>query len=714
MKLPRRDSEAVKKIRERIKKWDDDWRFNKDQYHEFTSFVMGSQWTEDESKLFIDYKKIPLSFNKLAPLINHLLGEQRQNTPNLQVVPAEGVPVETAKIREALIKDISLSSDAKRVYQTAFQQAAIGGFGAYMIDTEYEGNRSFDQKIVLRDIKDPTWCYWDVSAMSPCKTDGMHCGFRTRMSRKMFAGIYGEDIEKQIGSDANYDEGSATGWIFSNDKEITVISDYEREYATEMLYQLSNGRILTKKQLGKLEKIKVKTVTGGKETLFVDNGEIVSIENEREVPKYTIKHKKVAGEFILEEADVASEQLTVIFVDQNSYIDKSGKQICRPIIKDARDAQRYINYLGTQSAYLMRVSRYDQFIVSKSNVKSPDTQLIWRDPATAQGGLVYDESPNGNKPEQLRPPELSASLITQYQRALSDIESCTGIYGTQMGEQGNETSGAAIDARTKRGNFNTYVPFDSLNRAIACGGSIINEMIPHIYDAKRSVMLNLPDSGEKEVVLNNPVDAYGEQVENDMTEGKYQIRLLPGASFEGQKQENLESIQTVLQADPSLFRLVADLYVENLPMMQNNIELRNRLRTIVPPEIIEAGKTGEPVKQAPQQPPPEVMLKMQELQFKQQDSQMKMQMKERELEAKEHALQLEGIRTGQDISVKMQEIEAQRLEAAAKLQEQELRYQAEMQRLEADMQISHADNIVRMLTHKRTESSKQHKEMQHD
>src|SRR6185369_368838 len=130
----RKDIELAKKVRQRIKKWDDNWRFNKDQYHEFVSFVMGSQWTEDESKLFIDYKKIPLSMNKLAPLINHLLGEQRQNTPNLQVVPDKSVSVETASVREALVKEISLNSNAKAVYQQAFQQAAIGGFGAYIID----------------------------------------------------------------------------------------------------------------------------------------------------------------------------------------------------------------------------------------------------------------------------------------------------------------------------------------------------------------------------------------------------------------------------------------------------------------------------------------------------------------------------------------------------------------------------------------------------
>jgi hypothetical protein len=693
----RKDAEQAQKIRNRIKKWDDDWRFNKDQYHEFVSFVMGSQWTEDESKLFIDYKKIPLSFNKLAPLINHLLGEQRQNTPNLQVVPDRGVSVETAAVREALVKEISLNSSAKIVYQSAFQQAAIGGFGAYLIDTEYENEHSFHLNIVLRSIKDPTWCYWDVSAMSPCKTDGMCAGYRTRMSRKKFAGLYGKKIEQQIGSDANYDEGSATGWIFSNDNEITIIDDYERIYEKGNIYQLSSGRIVDSDELKDLPE----EIAEGKK-FYVDNGELVTIVHRRETYKYKIKHRKVAGDFILEETDFPSEQLPVIFVDQNSYIDKSGKQICRPFVKDARDAQRYINYLGTQSAYMMRVSRYDQFIISKANVRSPDTQLIWRDPATAQGGLVYDNAPDGSKPEQLRPPELSQSLITQYQRALADIEQCTGMYGTQMGEQGNETSGAAIDARTRRGNYNTFVPFDSLNRAIACGGQIINEMIPRTHDSEREIMLNMPDTGMQKVILNRQVDEYGSLIENDMTQGNYQIRLLPGASFEGQKQENLESIQTVLQADPSLFRLVADLYVDNLPMA-NNIEMRNRLRTIVPPEIIEAGKTGKPIPQQPQEPPPEIMLKLQELQMKKEQAEMQFKVKMMELEIKQKDLEIKAAKTGQDMSMAMEKLQTERLEAAAKLKETQLRYEAEMHRTNADIHINHSDNIIKMLTHESKE-----------
>lgn len=691
--MARRDLELTKKIRDHIKKWDDNWRFNKDQYHEFTSFVMGSQWTEDESKLFVDYHKIPLSFNKLAPLINHLLGEQRQNTPNLQVVPDENVDVQTAQIREALIKEISLNSQAKEAYQQAFQQAAIGGYGAYGIDTDYENEDSFYLVIKIKKIKDPTTCYWDLGASSPCKTDGMVAGERTRMTRKKFKQLYGEKIERQIGSDSQYDEGSATGWIFSNDNEITIIDHYERKYDKEKLYQLSNGRIINKKELLDLDKIEIE----GNE-LYLDGEDPVTIINDRMAYKYKIKHYKVAGDFILEETDFPSEQLPIIFVDQNSYIDKSGKQLCRPLVKDARDAQRYINYLGTQSAYMIRVSRYDQFLVSKQNVRSPDTQVIWRDPSTAQGGLVFDESPSGVVPQQLRPPELPQSMITQYQRALADIEQCTGIYGTQMGEQGNEVSGVAIDARTKRGSYNTYVPFDSLNRAIACGGEIINEMIPKVYDTERLMSLTLPDSGQQKVMINQQMDDYGSLIKNDMTVGKYKVRLLPGPSFEGQKQENLESIQTVLQANPELFSLIADLYVENLPMA-NNIEMRNRLKTIVPPDIIQAGKTGQPIQQKPQQPPPEVMIKMQALQLQEQKQQFDMQAQMQELKLKEQALILEGQQTGHDNSVAIQKLETERLEAAAKLKDQELRFQAEMAKISGDLQTSHADNLVKILTH---------------
>lgn len=678
--MSRKKPKLCKRVREDVKRWDDNWKTNNDQYHEFMAFVMGYQWEEDQAKLFTDNKKTPLTFNKVAPLANSLLGEQRQNTPNLQVQPDDTVPEQTAEIREALIKEITLNSNAKQVYQSAFQQAIIGGFGCYGIRSDYENDYSFDQDIQIYSFKDPTKCFWDPSAESPCKTDGMFAGSRTKMSRKKFKSVYGDALEKLIGSSSSEEQSNLS---FSDEDSITIIDYYERDYENATIYQLSTSDVIEQEELDSLERIKLDDET----EVLIYKGQPVTIINEREVPRYKVKHYKIAGDYELESSDFTSRQLPIVFVDQNSYWDKTGKQICRPFFKDVRDAQKYLNYLKTQSAYILKISRYDQYLVSKQNVRSADTQAVWRNPAIVLGGLYYDESPNGNKPEQQRPPEISQSLVQQYDSCLMDIQSSTGMYATQLGQNGNEISGDAIDARTERGAYSTYVPFDSLNRAIACGGQIIDEMIPKVYDSKRTMMLHMKDSGVKPVTLNNPIDEYGTGTENDMTKGRYTIRLVPGPSFEGQKAENLKSIQTVLQADPELFRLVADLYVENLPIA-NNLELRNRLRTIVPPEIIQAGKTGDPIPPKPQQPDPQLMLAMKE-----------MQLKEKDIEIKQQELQRKALETHQDMTIEWEKLNAQKMEAAANLQEMELRYQAEMHRTNTDANISHAQNIIKILTH---------------
>jgi len=213
-------------------------------------------------------------------------------------------------------------------------------------------------------------------------------------------------------------------------------------------------------------------------------------------------------------------------------------------------------------------------------------------------------------------------------------------------------------------------------------------MIPKVYDTERTMMLNMKEKGMTAVPINKPMDEYGGQMQNDMTKGRYTIRLQPGPSWEGQKQEALNSMQLILQASPDLFNLIADLYVENLPLA-NSLELRNRLKTIVPPEIIEAGKTGQPVPPKPPAPDPMIQIKMQELQLKQQQLQMEQQ-----------RLQMDAQEKGQDIQMRWQELEAKKQEAAAQLQEMELRYLAEAQRTASQEQIAHANNLVKILTAK--------------
>ena len=686
--MARNNPVLVDKIKAQIKAWDDSWRVNNEQYYEQQNFILGDQWRDEEARVFETYKKIPLSSNKLAPLANYLLGEQRQNTPSIECIPDEDVPEDAIEAREALIHEISFSSDSKVVYQIAFQQALISGFGAFYVDTEYDNDYSFDQNIKIKAIYDPTRCYWDVAAESPCKTDGMFSGRRTRMSRMLFRNLYGESLERKIGNDTVEDY-----MVWANQDSIMVVDHYERKYDTEMLYLLDTGESIGPDEMKVLEMVEHDGVK-----YYFRNGFPVQVKDKREVPIYKIKHYKVAGDYVLEESEFPSKQLPLIFVDQNSWVEKDGKQRCRPFFKDCVDSQRYMNYIRTQAAYLLKVSRYDQFIGPKSVAKGEDTQQIWRDPLNVQGMLIYDDSPSGEKPTRLDPPELSQSLTQQYLLAHDDIQSSCGIYNTQVGEQANEISGKAIDRRTKQASYNTFVAFDALNRAITVCAQIIDEMIPTVYDTQRSMKLMMKDSGSRMVGLNQPMDVYASKIQNDMTKGTMRIRMQAGPSYEGQKEDARESIERIFQARPDTFELLGDLYVETLPV-SNNIEIRNRVRTIIPPEIIQAGKTGQPLPPKPQQPNPEMMKIQMDFQIKQGQLQLQAQ----QLQLDQARFQREAQEGNQDAILKLQEIEGRKQELAAETQTELMRYLAETGRTEADKEVAHAEQIVKLLTaHKPT------------
>jgi len=704
--MPEHRPDLCVKVRDRIDKWNKYWTINRSLYYEWMDFILGDQWREDESKLFERYNKIPLVVNKLGVLANHLAGDQMQNTPNLQIQPSENVPAEVANVRAALIKHINLNSDAKDVYQTAFWQSIIGGYSAWAMNTKFRSDKSFDKDIDRMSFTDPNRCYWDLTAKHKCKVDGRYAGYLSRVSRDMFRDQYGEDIERQIGAVAVTEDSTMA---FADDDSITQIDDFERKPEKAMIYKISfgeRGTVIDSDEYKKLKREKI-----NKKTYLLYQNEPVTVLDKREVMKYKVTHRQIAGDFILDETDFPSEWLPVIFLDQKSYYSKSGQQITRSFFKDAKDAQKYLNYLMTQSAYILKVSRFDQFMAPRKAVSNPDTQQMWRDPSVVRGALVYDETQSGAKPEQLRPPELSASLSNEYQRTLSDIQTSTGMYNAQLGAEDEQASGKATDARTQRGTKNTYVPFNSLNYAIATDGEITNQMIPNVYDTHQQLVLPMPESEAQKVEINKPLDPYGMMIQNDMTTGEYDIRLKPGPSYEGEKDLARQSLQSIIENDRTgqAFTLLADLYAENLPL-DNNIEIRNRLRTIVPPEVIEAGKTGKSLPKKQDQPSPEqiqAQLQQAALKLQEKEAQMEFNFKMKELKLKEGELQLKSLQTHQDMTMELEKLEVDREKAAAELQETILRYRGEQERINADMEMQHSDHLVNLITHHMTLKNKE-------
>ena len=191
--MAKQNEKIAREARIACEKWREYFKYNIDLYHLMHTFVLGEQWEQqEEDDMIKTYRKVPLTANKLATMSNSLLGEQQQNTPQLQVVPMTECDQKVAHLREIITKDIMFSSEASIAIQVAAKQAAIGGFGAFALDTDYVHSKSFDLDIVYRHFKDATRCYWDVGAESINKTDGTLCGYISRMTRLKFRELYGK------------------------------------------------------------------------------------------------------------------------------------------------------------------------------------------------------------------------------------------------------------------------------------------------------------------------------------------------------------------------------------------------------------------------------------------------------------------------------------------------------------------------------------------
>ena len=179
--------------------------------------------------------------------------------------------------------------------------------------------------------------------------------------------------------------------------------------------------------------------------------------------------------------------------------------------------------------------------------------------------LPYNPDPQAPsaRPERQRPADVNAAEINQAAMMVDDMKAAIGIFDASLGAQGNETSGRAILARQREGDTATFAWIDNLARAIEHTGRILIDLIPRIYDTQRAVRILGEDDSQDVVTLNQMqiVDPWtGEySILNDMTVGKYDVRVSVGPSFATKRMEAAESMMQFIQAFPAAGAVAGDL-----------------------------------------------------------------------------------------------------------------------------------------------------------
>jgi len=594
--------DILEKTKENIEDWYAYFSENIQDGRADAIFLLEEQWDSIERQDYDDLGKPRLTYNKLYAYVKQLIGEARQNTPNLAVRSLNNVADQEAiNLREGLIRTIAYKSKNDIVYETAFENTLIRSYGAIKVITDYEGSQSFDQEIKLQTVYDATHVFFDPSAVECDKSDGDFSGSYEQISKKEFEKKY-----PRIKYPRDFTATQNFSW---GDDENIAIADYSLKiYDKKKIAQLSDGRVIEFDEAEELVKESKRLISKGKKEGLPILPPL-KIVRERQTTYYEIYRFKMIENQILEYSRWPSEYLPEVFVDGDSFY-LEGRQITKSYVRFARDAQRFLNYALSETAQSLKNSHTGKYILTPSNLAglSQQDQSGWKNPEKASLLKSNPDGRTGRTHEIVPPTQLSPALMQIIGTADANIESILGRYGAAKGAMSQEMTGVAVNSKIRQGNLTAYTYFDNLARAIEQTGRIILDLLPHIYDTQRMVTLTMRDGSQKQVMINQVMNPM--QKKNEIDKNKYDIVVTSGPSFEIQKVEALQQLNMITGGDPNIRNMVIDLMAENLNLVNTN-QVVNRLQNLVPPQIL-AEEKGE----KPQPPPPNPELQIQQQEAK--------------------------------------------------------------------------------------------------
>lgn len=613
------EEDIINKITMGVDNWFSYFNKNLENWSNDSNFALGGQWDVSDVGEYFMRQKVLLTTNVLYSYILNIVGEQRQNSPQIAVrAKNKDIQQSTINLMEGILREISYSSNADLAYQVAFMNALMGGFGAWRIIVDYENPLSFNKVIKIVPSFDPLKHYFDINATDPTKCDGECAGTYSRISREEFNILY-PDIELPE-SITPPDPRMRFDFVWYDKDSVSMCEDFHKIYKKTKLYKLSNGESVEKDKLDKRmrelkemrEKFEAKVLNmyssltmQGLNVPVPPPIENIKIIDERDTEIVTIRQTKFIKNHILEEAEWYGNELPIIFVDGDSHYN-NGVQETRSFISYSKDAQKFLNFCVSEIAQTIKASNKSQFMFTPEQIKG--YELIWSNPEKSTVGLPFnpDARVQGNIPIRLNPPEVSNSLFTSLQSTLGMIDNTLGRYEANKGQQGNEQSGKAVDNRAREGSKSVFIFKDNLNKAIEQSNKLCLGIIPEVYgEDERTIFIT--DREGKHIS-----ERINDRDEMKLKSDSMDVIVTIGPSFEVQKMDAFNQMLQLVNLNPQQFStLLADLMAENLSLDNTNQIVERMRNYVVPPQVI-AKENGEP----PPKPQPNPQMEIAQMQAK--------------------------------------------------------------------------------------------------
>lgn len=614
--------------------WADIYRKGKDDL-KFLSDADHAQWDEVDAKTRLDAGRPAITVDQLGQFVHQVANDVKMNTPTINVIPSdEAGTVETAAFYKGKIKDIEYRSGADEAYDTSVMSSIKGSIGFIRVDHDYADDVKNIQELFIRRVVNPFAITIDCNSTEIDGSDAMHGHIIERTTvdkfKKRFPGKEPVSFEDEKGKS-----------LTKGDDEIAICEFYKIEEDS--------------RDVGYLD---------GSEPEDIQEG--VEYKATRTLKKRKVMRYTLSGDGVLEKTTFPGKYIPLVPVyGEEAWED--GKRCVHSLIRKSKGAQKLFNFqLSNETEALMKQPEAP-FTAAAGSIENYIED--WQNPKKASV-LRYDHEIDGRPvppPQRLMPPQISQGFMAARASSVDLIKGSMGIYNASLGERSNETSGVAINQRKVEGDVATYHFGDNLIKSIQHVGRILVCAIPEIYDTPRLVRI-VSDEDEPKTVGINGMIAEGQEQTIDVTQGKYDVRVVTGASFTTQRQETVAALTQMFSANPELMPVFGDIFFKNSDFAGSQA-MAKRAEKLVPPNLKDDQDEDQEkmqLQQALAQAQQEIQGMAEQLKARQENEQLKAQ-----VETTKANSELERAKI--DAAVKMEELKIKMVELQLKQQENQLK-----------------------------------------
>lgn len=586
------DTELLEHLKKKVEAWYAYFKDNIIDGRERKRFAFGDQWEDVVAQEYKATGKVLLTTNKLNPYVRQLVGEVRAFTPALKVKRVDRITEDDQlpKIIENHMRKISIDSDAKTAYQTAFRDEIVSGYGALAAGLEFKDNKSFRQKVTTEEKVHPARVGFDPSAKKLTKWDGDYSFDYEAMSKDEFKSTWGFTPESSGESIFNFtrDDGESFTQDWITEEKIIVFDFYLKEYFDVDLVELQNGVTLKKKEYNEMADMVNKMNEENPGSVNQSVFDEMKIVQRRKAKDHKVMNYKFISDKILERKKWPSKFLKHVFIDGDSYYDE-GKQIMQPFIKDAIDSQRMLNFTNTEIVQNIKDANQEDYVVSPSQIKG--FEKMWKDKKRRKGALIANpDKKTGAMPQKQPPSQINPQLHPLSVKFENDIRSCLGLFQSNQGATEGDISGRAELIRATQGNLSTFVYVSNLTKAMEQLWRVQLDLIKNTVVSTQPLE-GIDDSGKESAPTVNQPLPFGDKVQNDISDGEFDVEISASSAFSIQKAEEYRELLSYVSAFPQMQQVIPDIAARKLAT-DESIDIANRAKGMLPLQIQAQDKTN--------------------------------------------------------------------------------------------------------------------------